>query len=189
MWYPQPDPARRAQYRATGAWSDDSIQGVIGRSIARFGDKPAVRDARGRELSYRELGGVSAVLAGHLIRQGLRSGEIVSLCLPNWVEAVLASLAVLRAGGVMNPIPPTYGRKELDYAIRKCRSAAIIVAGRFRSADYTEHLADILPGLDWKPHVYRIFFTIDEEAKVVHVVHVRRGARRPATAAELKGRG
>ena len=40
-----------------------------------------------------------------------------------------------------------------------------------------------------KPHVYRIFFTIDEEAKVVHVVHVRRGARRPATAAELKGRG
>lgn len=40
-----------------------------------------------------------------------------------------------------------------------------------------------------RPHVYRIFFTIDEEAKVVHVVHVRRGARRPATAAELKGRG
>lgn len=39
-----------------------------------------------------------------------------------------------------------------------------------------------------KPHVYRIFFTMDAKAKVVHVVHVRRGARQPATDAELKGR-
>jgi plasmid stabilization system protein ParE len=38
-----------------------------------------------------------------------------------------------------------------------------------------------------KPHVYRIFFTIDDRAKVVHVVHLRRGARRPATADDVKG--
>ena len=40
-----------------------------------------------------------------------------------------------------------------------------------------------------KPHVCRILFTIDEGARVVHVVHVRRGARQPATAPELTGRG
>jgi plasmid stabilization system protein ParE len=40
-----------------------------------------------------------------------------------------------------------------------------------------------------KPHVYRVFFTIDDEARVVHVVHVRRGARQAATAADLKGSG
>lgn len=38
-----------------------------------------------------------------------------------------------------------------------------------------------------KPHVYRIFFTVDDDAHVVHVVHIRRGARRPATPEELKG--
>jgi toxin ParE1/3/4 len=38
-----------------------------------------------------------------------------------------------------------------------------------------------------KPHVYRIFFTIDDDAEVVRVVHVRRSARRPATPEELKG--
>jgi plasmid stabilization system protein ParE len=37
-----------------------------------------------------------------------------------------------------------------------------------------------------KPHVYRIFFTIDDRAKIVHVVHLRRGARRRATADDLK---
>ena len=40
-----------------------------------------------------------------------------------------------------------------------------------------------------KPHVYRILFVIDEPARTVHVVHVRRGARQPATDAVLKGRG
>lgn len=36
-----------------------------------------------------------------------------------------------------------------------------------------------------KPHVYRIFFTVDHNAKVVRVVHVRRGARRRPTMGEL----
>jgi plasmid stabilization system protein ParE len=39
-----------------------------------------------------------------------------------------------------------------------------------------------------KPHVYRVFFLIDDPAETVHVVHVRRGARQPATDAELKWR-
>jgi toxin ParE1/3/4 len=38
------------------------------------------------------------------------------------------------------------------------------------------------------PHVYRIFFTIDEGAGLVNVVHIRRGARRRASPSELTGR-
>jgi plasmid stabilization system protein ParE len=38
-----------------------------------------------------------------------------------------------------------------------------------------------------KPHVYRVFFTLDENAQLVHVVHVRRAARRPSVPDELKG--
>jgi len=37
------------------------------------------------------------------------------------------------------------------------------------------------------PHVYRVFFTIDETAKVVRVVHIRRGARQRPAPGELKG--
>jgi len=36
-------------------------------------------------------------------------------------------------------------------------------------------------------HVYRVFFTIDATAKVVRVVHVRRGARQRPAPGELKG--
>ena len=36
-------------------------------------------------------------------------------------------------------------------------------------------------------HVYRVFFTVDETAKVVRVVHLRRGARQGPAPGELKG--
>ena len=39
-----------------------------------------------------------------------------------------------------------------------------------------------------KPHVYRVFFTVDHNAGYVRVVHVRRGARRRPTTDELTGK-
>src|SRR5262249_2628775 len=38
-----------------------------------------------------------------------------------------------------------------------------------------------------KPHWYRIFFTVDDDAEIVRVLHVRRGARRRPMAGELRG--
>jgi plasmid stabilization system protein ParE len=38
-----------------------------------------------------------------------------------------------------------------------------------------------------RTHVYRVFFTVDHSAKVVRVVHVRRGARRRSTPDALSG--
>jgi plasmid stabilization system protein ParE len=37
------------------------------------------------------------------------------------------------------------------------------------------------------PHVYRVFFTVNDNTKVVRVIHVRRGARQRPTQGELKG--
>jgi toxin ParE1/3/4 len=37
-----------------------------------------------------------------------------------------------------------------------------------------------------KPHAYRIFFTVDDDAEIVRVVHVRRGARQKPMAGELR---
>jgi plasmid stabilization system protein ParE len=37
------------------------------------------------------------------------------------------------------------------------------------------------------PHVYQVFFTVDDSAKVVRILHVRRGTRQRPTPGELKG--
>ena len=39
-----------------------------------------------------------------------------------------------------------------------------------------------------RPHVYRVFFTVDRAAAVVRVIHVRHGARQPASPDELTDR-
>lgn len=38
-----------------------------------------------------------------------------------------------------------------------------------------------------KPHAYRIFFAVDDDAAIVRVLHVRRGARQRPMAEELRG--
>jgi plasmid stabilization system protein ParE len=38
-----------------------------------------------------------------------------------------------------------------------------------------------------RPHTYRVFFAVDERAKVVRVVHIRRAARQRPEPGELKG--
>ena len=50
----------------------------------------------------------------------------------------------------------------------------------------TEHPVRVL-SYGRKPHTYRVFFTVDVDAGVVHVLHVRRGARQRPSAAELRG--
>jgi plasmid stabilization system protein ParE len=37
-----------------------------------------------------------------------------------------------------------------------------------------------------KPHVYRVFFTVNDSSRLVRVVHIRRGARKPPLPVELK---
>ena len=37
------------------------------------------------------------------------------------------------------------------------------------------------------PHVYRVFFTVDDKVQVVRVVHVRRSSRQSPGPGELKG--
>ena len=38
-----------------------------------------------------------------------------------------------------------------------------------------------------KPHVYHVFFTVEDTGRIVRVVHIRRGARKPPLSEDLKG--
>lgn len=61
-----------------------------------------------RRLSYRELNGRANSLAAHLLTLGVGPETRVGICLPRSPEVVVASLAVLKAGGACVPIDLTY---------------------------------------------------------------------------------
>lgn len=141
MRFPTPDPARAAEYHARGQWRNDSIPALIAVAARAAPAKIAVRDASGASLSYGELAAQSDRLAGFLSARGVGQGDIVTVCLPNWREAVVVFLAVMKLGAVVNPIPVTYGRADLAYVLAKCDSRALFLPGQFRSVDFTKVLA------------------------------------------------
>lgn len=62
--------------------------------------------ATGRSLTYAELDARAAALAGLLARAGVRRETLVPFCFEKSVGAVVAVLAILRAGGAFLPLDP-----------------------------------------------------------------------------------
>jgi acyl-CoA synthetase len=147
MWFPAPDPDRRREYRSAGYWRDDTIPALIASAAAVAPDKIAVRDASGASLTYRELVEQSDRLVGFLAAHDVGKGDIITVCLPNWRETVLVFVAAMKRGAIVNPIPVTYGRADLGFALTKCESRALFIPGRFRSADFTITLSEMDPAI------------------------------------------
>jgi len=156
MWMPRPDPDRAATYRAAGYWRDEGIGHAIANQRDARPHAKAILDPRGRDLTYAELWEAAAAVAGHLETEGVRAGDIVTVCLPNWWEFAVAAVATLRLGAIVNPAPPSYGRADLAHIVGKCRSAAVVFAGHFRSLDASAFMADLAAGLRRTPALLRV---------------------------------
>jgi acyl-CoA synthetase len=150
--FPQPDARRARAYRAAGYWRDDTIPGLFAGVAALAPDKIAVRDASGASVTYSKLDRTAASIAGFLLGAGVGKGDIVTVCLPNWWQAVAVILGAMRIGAVLNPVPTTYGRADLAYVLGKCRSKALFVSGRFRGVEY----APVVAALDLQISVVQV---------------------------------
>ncbi|MEQ1672869.1 MAG: AMP-binding protein, partial [Hyphomicrobium sp.] len=138
---PKPDAERRQQYHVAGHWRDDTIPTLMLRAVAAAPAKIAVRDASGAAISYGDLAGHAAAISGYLAARGIGRGDVVTVCLPNWWQTVAVFLGVQRLGAVINPVPVTYGRADLEFVLAKCQSKALFIAAKFRSVDFTETVA------------------------------------------------
>src|ERR1700724_2544117 len=75
------------------------IPELLRRHAAARGTKIAYRDAQG-SVTYAALLERTGRLAGHLADLGIAPGDCVAILLPNSVQWVETSLAIVRAGGV-----------------------------------------------------------------------------------------
>src|SRR5205809_71816 len=77
-----------------------SVHELLRRAAKDFGNRPAIT-FYGKSLSYRDLDAAVDRFAAGLRAIGVRSGDRVSLVLPNTPHFVVAFWAVLRAGGIV----------------------------------------------------------------------------------------
>ncbi|HVR96134.1 MAG TPA: amino acid adenylation domain-containing protein, partial [Thermoanaerobaculia bacterium] len=130
------DAAERHQLLAE--WNDTAafrphgpLHWCVAGQAARTPDAVAVV-LDGQQITYDELDRRANRLAHHLLdpleplENGAGPGAIVGVCLERSLEAVIAILAVLKAGGVYLPLDPAYPRERLALMIADSGAAALL---------------------------------------------------------------
>jgi len=102
----------------------------------------------GDRISYAEADRRSAELARGLIAHGSGKGTHVGLLYPNGTEFVVAMLAAARIGAVVIPFSTFVTAREMREQLIDSDAEILLAASSFRSHDYAQRLAEILPDLD-----------------------------------------
>jgi len=112
---------------------------LLGRSVARFGEREALVSARGG-LTYAALGARVDAVSGGLAGRGVARGTHVGLLAPNWPEWIVLAFAVWRCGGVLVPISTLHRPRELRHALTLADVEVLLAARAFLKHDYTATL-------------------------------------------------
>jgi acyl-CoA synthetase len=96
------NPATARSHYLTGIWQTDTLYSLANRHAQERSSAFAVRDSA-RRLTWSALVAWADAVATDLNDSGLRSGDRVSVWLPNRLETVVIMLACSRNGYVCNP--------------------------------------------------------------------------------------
>jgi fatty-acyl-CoA synthase len=137
---------RRAALEARHpAWEPTTLDGLLARSAATYGDRPLVITDE-RTVTYREAADWATRLGDGLIALGIRPGDRVGLLMANYLEFVPLKFAIARAGGVAIPFNFLYKTDELAYVLEQSGCRALITMTGFAGLDYPGMLDAIAPG-------------------------------------------
>jgi AMP-binding enzyme len=101
-------------------------------------DRAAFTHGEPRRLTFAQADQAIAALSRRLQALGLPVDAVVSLQLPNTVEAVITLLAVLRAKMIAVPLPLLWRKAEASQALRQIGARALITCARVADVDHGE---------------------------------------------------
>ncbi|MEV6948864.1 amino acid adenylation domain-containing protein [Streptomyces sp. NPDC051172] len=109
----------------TAAAPGTTLHALVEEQARRTPDAPAVADA-GVELTYAELDARAERLARWLRGKGVGPEHIVAVARERSVEAVVALLAVLKAGGAYLPLDPTHPSQRISAVLEDARPTLVL---------------------------------------------------------------
>jgi fatty-acyl-CoA synthase len=122
----------------------ETIGANLDRTVARVPDRDALVSVhQGVRLTYaRFLDAVEEVARG-LLALGVEPGERVGIWSPNNAEWVTLQYATAKVGAILVNINPAYRTSELAYALGQSGVSTLVLAPRFRQADYLDMLDQV----------------------------------------------
>lgn len=118
------------------------ITAVVERHARERPEKPFLVHER-QSLTYAEFDRLTNQLAHALLDLGVEKGDRVTLAMGNSLHYPLAAFAILKAGGVLHPVNPSLGSRELEYLL--CHAEPRVVLTDPGSAATVLAVKDRLP--------------------------------------------
>ena len=107
------------------------VEDFLRSSAKRLPGKTALVAGK-RRLTFAELDVMSDRLAVALGQRGIARGDRVVVFMENSFEAVVAIIAVLKAGAVFSPVNPSTKSEKLAFILNNSRAAGIITQSTLR---------------------------------------------------------
>ncbi|WP_392535296.1 amino acid adenylation domain-containing protein [Nostoc sp. C117] len=104
-----------------------------------------------QQLTYRQLNQRANQLAHHLQRLGVKPDAPVGICLERSLEAAVAILATLKAGGACVPLDPTYPPERLAFMLADTGASVVLTQASLKpllEKDFHHHLILLDEGWD-----------------------------------------
>ncbi|KAB2330449.1 long-chain-fatty-acid--CoA ligase [Cytobacillus depressus] len=100
-------------------------------------------DGYGR-ISYEELWRQSITLAKSLQELGIKKGDKVAVCLPNWNEFIVIYMAVSHVGAILVPFNTRYRQDEVEYILRNSEAKLAFFTKEFSGVRHYDQFASAI---------------------------------------------
>lgn len=138
--------AETESYRASGVWDGRTVEELLNLQCELGPDRVAIVDG-GEALTFQSLRARSRIVARRLSELGVTQGDIVSMQLPNWHEAVTLIVATGLLGAVINPIVPIYRDAEVGFILNDAKPQLFVIPETFRNFDHSAMADRLLSGV------------------------------------------
>ncbi|MBE9035780.1 non-ribosomal peptide synthetase [aff. Roholtiella sp. LEGE 12411] len=126
-----------------------------------------------QQLTYRELNQRANQLAHHLQRLGIKPDVPVGICLERSLEAAVAILGTLKAGGACVPLDPTYPPERLAFMLGDTCATVVLTQASLKSllhGKFAHHL--IVLDDDWDDIGDELEFNPQVELKADNLAYI-----------------
>ena len=108
----------------------------------KYGEKPFLFGEE-TSISYRTFDRLTDHIASGLDKLGIGRGDHVAVLHPNSVQTLLGYFSIIKAGGVVVPINPTYTPREVRFILNNSEAKALILYEDF--SPVIEEIRDEIP--------------------------------------------
>ncbi len=163
-------------------YPEHPLHGFLLDASRQYGDLPAtITSAKlpliGRVQSmvnYREINELSDTLAAALVDMGVKKGDRVAIVMPNCVQFVISFFAILKAGGVVVALNPTFPPIKLtDLLIDSGATVALTLSLFYDGVKQFQPDTNVKQVIvtnikEYLPPIARALFTLAKEKKDGH---------------------